>query len=542
MQLAGLFVDALFFIANLIVYAVAGAGLELDYQELRGWGVSVGLAVGMFVSFIKPSIFKALSVKRGGTTQADTFIGVAKDKAVILGLGIAWLLGVAGVPCLNWLPLVALMMICVSSYLKNRSNPGTGWLDWAATKASEINQLNKWHISTVILAGAIVAEVAGRIMGTPLITGLVYVAAVAAAISWLLDKNEVAALNRTKEVIATGRLVAMEMTYEKLDKQALPKSSELLFSAIRERRAAYALSLEIAALAPSTSYYSSIFKTAAKNLLVGQHGVKFQFRDLDSTDAIYRNLYKALDFKSDDYDESAFKAKPRSNLKEEDIGKYEYFQSVEDYKKYDVGLKKILGVMNSVIGESVFFEAEHGLEIIAERGCISQFAFVSCHKRSDGIYLIDQPAVLRVCLASEYKKYIGYELISSSLAMVDRIEPLTVNTKTAQDLAIFYSKTLGIPYESLIAKKKGNQLSKASALSEKVFELVKDEIKGQAEDAVIQALAEKLFDENAELVADMIGECMKDRVTGDLTDVISEFIVGQAVEAGLGLVGDIVSS
>ena len=388
-----------------------------------------------------------------------------------------------------------------------------------------------WTASASLVLGA-----SGKSIAVGLISFLMLaLIAISVRVKWRVESQAVV----VDEVIARGNLLSMEALLS--DIESHPANYGLvarLRTAIDRRRAAYAVALDLVALNPSTNYYSSIFKAAAKNILAGKTGIHIEFREPINVPELYQSLQRSVGIGSPD----EFSLRGYGSLKDHNGRKVIFFQYQEDFRKYLKGYSQLIGVLNAVVGENVFHEAYDGLKIFAYCAPITHFAFGCVHERSDGVYLVDGGVAMRLCLASEDHLHEGYEFITSSLADIETPKNLTTNSKMGQDLAIFFSKTLDIPYEKLVSKYVARKTARSSDFMDKVFNLVKDEVKGQVEDAAIQEIADKFFGENADLVADLVGECMKERASEQLADVIAEFIVGNLVDTAIGLTSEALSS
>lgn len=410
-----------------------------------------------------------------------------------------------------------------------------------------IKQVGKLKTAGVLLGSLIAAEVGGRVLGFPLLGAAVMVALVIFAIYRAYRNTERAQAAMIDAAVNANSLKALLKLEAKLGSDTLPSQRNRLANAIKARSGAYAIALQMAAKAPAMRYYAEIFKQAAKNIISQNFNVSFKFKDLCWSEELRQTLSSEYEFVFSGKPEYFSSAIP-SDLDEKERMNCRYFQDPSNWGLYDKGGKFLTTVLNSIVGEDLFKEGSGDLKISVVRGTFSHIPYNSTDIDSCGIYILKRPALIKVSLDKatnnlQSYRFVHYGLFSTSHSLNDLVSWDTYITygleqKIALDWALFLHDTLGIPFDKLIAKTNTSGAFQLSVVIAKLSEIVKDEVKGQIQDAVIENLADKFFREHGEMVAELLGECLKDRAASDLGSIIADVLVGSAIDAALELAGE----
>ena len=176
--------------------------------------LGVAFAIFMIMKFCNVSSFYRAFASQVSVADfkacAPVFVMGIKDSLPALGLSLAWMIGVMGIPVFNWLPLVFLIYLVAEKNVVAQPETKPGFKDWCVARALEIRNLDScpviWQVSVV----AVVAHLIGHYIGSHTATAILFALAAPCAVNRLLIKNEVASLMRIKETIATGKLDSME--------------------------------------------------------------------------------------------------------------------------------------------------------------------------------------------------------------------------------------------------------------------------------------------------------------------------------------------
>ncbi len=528
----------------------------LGYQGLPPRYNQVGFGLGMLVYLWQPC-WVVLKQKKHGATIGGQIWYVIKNKLKLLGLVALWVLGLLGLPILGWLVPTILLVFAAGKLLQvysptwigrlrdGNNTIGFGFkpseriraaLQGFLQRANELRLgLNALSVSAVIiatlLAGA-AAEIVWRTSGLISLAAIVFVTLAVVGLSKSRKRLEQKINNELEASIKTRRYSDMKKLQEALSERypaAFLAQQHRLRVAIEKRLTGYAVALRVAAKSPSMRYYANIFKAAAHNLVMENFAINVTIENIDPND---EQLVAMLNANVNQPDDNYLVTDTLLLLRTQSHNETAFLvtRSTSDLQAYHKGMKMIIAIINSLIDEKLFFDKLGGLQLNVKLVQLmsAKFTFLTLGTRRSAIPSTLLKINLQHDLASADYNYVISSYGLASFHQKDMPLDKYLKRQIGYDLTNFYSETLGIPFDSMLKKTIPDLFSRSFA--DKVAGFLKDELEGQLQDMAIEAIAEKFFGENAELVADLLGEALKDRASNEIADLVKDFLVDSVLD------------